>query len=481
MSSSTQKTAATAGKSLGIFALVMITITSVDSIRNLPTTALFGGQMIIFFIISGIGFLIPSALVASELSAAMPKTGGIYVWIRQAFGRRFGLIAIWFQWIENVIWYPAILSTLGGTLAFVISEDLANNPIFLIAAINVVFWGLTLLNLAGIKSSANFSTFCGITGLLLPMTLIIVLGLAWVLTGHTVEISLTKEALTPNFHDPGSLVSLTAVILCFSGMEIATAHAQDVDNPQRSYPIALIISVIIIFTTMLFGSLAIAAIVPNHELSLVAGIMQAIKSFFDAYHLGFLIPIMAICIILGTMGSVSNWIIAPNRGLLVALKEADIAHFLQGENSKKAPSSLLITQGILVTLITSIFIFMPNVNSSYWILTAMASQLYMGMYILMFVAVIYLRIKQPELERPFKIPGGIFGVTLIGCLGLFISIFNLFIGFFPPSDLDTGSIQNYEIILISGLVIMSCPPFILYWLRNFNLKKGAPSNDKEFV
>ncbi len=467
------------GKALGIFALVMITITSVDSIRNLPTTALFGGQMIVFFIISGIGFLIPSALVASELASTWPKTGGIYVWVRQAFGKRFGLLAIWFQWIENVIWYPAILSTLGGTLAYLIHPALASNKYFLMASINILFWGLTLLNLAGIKFSAAFSAFCGIAGLLLPMGLIILLGIIWVVTGHDLQLTFTTSSFTPNFHDPGSLVSLTAVILCFSGMEIATAHAQDVENPKRAYPIALIISVMIIFTTMLLGSLAIALIVPNQQLSLVAGIMQAIQAFFDTYNLSFLIPIMALCIILGTMGSVSNWIIAPNRGLLVALKESDIAHFLHRENNKNAPSSLLITQGILVSLITSIFIFMPNVNSSYWLLTVMASQLYMGMYILMFVAVVALRLKYPAIERPFKIPGGLPGVLLIGGLGLIISIFNLCIGFFPPSDLDVGSARNYEIILISGIVIMSCPPFFMFWLRNLRKGTGAIDNGKE--
>lgn len=469
------------GKALGIFALVMITITSVDSIRNLPTTALFGGQMIVFFIISGIGFLIPSALVASELASTWPKTGGIYVWIRHAFGKRFGLLAIWFQWIENVIWYPAILSTLGGTLAYLISPELAHNKYFLMASINILFWGLTFLNLAGIKFSAAFSAFCGITGLLLPMGLIIILGIVWLTTGHDLQLTFSAESLMPDFKNPGSLVSLTAVILCFSGMEIATAHAQDVENPQHAYPIALIISVIIIFATMLLGSLAIAIIVPHQQLSLVAGIMQAIQAFFNTYHLGFLIPIMALCITLGTMGSVSNWIIAPNRSLLVALKESDIGHFLHHENKRNAPSSLLITQGILVSLITSIFLFMPNVNSSYWLLTVMASQLYMGMYILMFIAVITLRFKYPTTERPFKIPGGILGVFIIGGFGLIISLFNLFIGFFPPSDLNIGNVRNYEVILISGLVIMSCPPFLMYWLRNLRKETGAIDNGEELI
>src|SRR3989338_9256522 len=92
-------------KSLGVFSLVMMTIGSVDSIRNLPTTALFGPLLIFFFFLSSICFLLPAALVSAELSSNSTETGGIYNWVTEAFGKRTGFLAVWFQWIENVIWY----------------------------------------------------------------------------------------------------------------------------------------------------------------------------------------------------------------------------------------------------------------------------------------------------------------------------------------------------------------------------------------
>lgn len=454
---------------MGVFALTMITITSVDSIRNLPATSLFGSPLIFFFIVAGCFFLIPSALISAELASTWPKTGGVYNWVKEAFGQRCGFLAIWFQWVENIIWYPAILSFITGTCAYLIDPALAHNKYFLITIIIGLFWILTLINLAGIKTSAKFSEFCGIAGLLLPMLLIIGLGAFWVLSGHPMEISFTFDKMLPNFQEPSLYVSLTAVVLCFCGMEIATAHAQEVKNPARDYPISLILSVVIIFITMLLGSMAIAIIVPQKELSLVAGIMQAFVAFFNAYHWYWMAPFIALFIVIGSLGSVSNWIMAPSRGLHIALQDADLARFLQKQNKRNVPVSLLLYQAILVSILSLVFIFMPSINSSYWLLTALTAQLYMIMYILMFVSSIRLRHKYPDIKRPFKVPGGMLGLYIVAGLGITTSLFTIVIGFVPPQEINIGSLMRYEAILVCGLVIMSSPPFIWYHLKNRKL------------
>jgi glutamate:GABA antiporter len=453
-------------KPLGIFALTMITITSVDSIRNLPATSLFGSPLIFFFIIAGLFFLLPSALVSAELASACPKAGGIYAWVKEAMGERYGFLAIWFQWIENVIWYPTILSFIAGTCAYLISPELAHNKYFLITVIVSCFWLLTFVNLAGIKTSARFSEFCGIAGLLVPMLLIIGLGSFWILSGHPIEIAFEFDKMLPSFHEPSLFVSITAVVLCFCGMEIATAHTQDVKNPTRDYPIALMLSVAIIFFTMLLGSLAIAIVVPQTELSLVAGIMQAFVAFFQAYHWSWMTPIVALFIILGSLGGVSNWIIAPSRGLCVALQDAGVAKFLQPQNKHGTPVRLLIWQAIFVTLLSMVFLFMPSINSSYWILTALTAQLYMIMYVFIFLSVLRLRHKQPNIPRPFKVPGGMIGIYVVAGSGLIASLLTIIIGFFPPDAINIGSLALYQLFLLFGLLIASSPPFIWYTLRN---------------
>jgi len=449
-------------KVLGIFSLAMITAVSVDSIRNLPATALFGSSLIFFFVLGALFFLLPSALVSAELASSRKNHAGVYGWVKDAFGQQAGFLAVWFQWIENVIWYPTILSFVAGTIGYLISPSLASNKIFLISIILCSFWGVTLINLMGIKSSAWFSNFCAVGGLILPMALIIALGAVWIFSGDPLQIHFTKTSMLPHMKDSHMWVALTGIILSFCGMEIATVHATNVKNPQRSYPRAMLIATLIIVTTLVLGALSIAIVLPENKISLVAGIMQAFHAFFFAYHMHWVLPIVALMLVTGGMGSVNNWIIAPTRGLLFAAKDGNLPKHMQRENLAGAPSTLLFYQAIIVSFITMIFLLMPSVNASYWLLTALAAQLYMFMYLLMFTSAIRLRYCG-NTSGGFKIPGGqTFGMWIVAGAGIIGSLTTLAVGFIPPSNIRIGGELHYEMLLIAGLLLMSLPPFLFY-------------------
>ena len=458
----TTQTKSNTRKTLSIFSLTMITVGSVDSIRNLPATALFGSQLIFFFILGAIFFLLPAALISAELSSRYPGKSGIYVWVKEAFGVKAGFLAIWFQWISNVIWYPTILSFVAGTIAYLINPSLAASKTFLILTIVCAFWGATILNMLGMKSSARFSNLCAIAGLLIPMTLIIALGATWIAGGHALQIHFTKAAIMPQLHNSNMWVALTGIILSFCGIEIATVHASDVDNPQKAFPRALLYSVVIILTTLILGSLSIAIVLPGNDISLVAGIMQAFNAFFTSYHLQWMLPLVAAMLVLGGLGGVSNWIIAPTRGLLAAARDGNMPPMLQKENKHGAPSYLLIYQAVIVTALSMVFLLMPSVNGSYWLLTALAAQLYMFMYLFMFAAGLYLHFKDKRETTGFKIPGGNMGITLVSLLGIIGCTATVAVGFIPPGNIQIGGALHYEELLLTGLFLMCIPPFITY-------------------
>lgn len=448
-------------KSLSVFSLVMITVGSVDSIRNLPTAALFGSQLVFFFLFGALFFLLPTALVSAELASAIPREGGIYVWVKQAFGKRWGFLAIWLQWIENVIWYPILLSFLAGNFGYLIAPSYADNPVFLYVTVVTAFSLASLINFFGMKSSARFSNFCAITGLLIPMAAIIIFGGMWLLNGNPSQINWQWNAMIPDIHRPDLWVSLTGVMMSLCGIEIATVHAKDVAHPQRTYPKVLFYSVLIICSTMILGSLAIAVVIPQNDINLVAGIMQTFSMILEHYHLESLMPIAALMIVFGGMGSVSNWIIAPTMGLMVAANDGCLPRFLHKTNRHGAPIYLLFLQVILVCALATMFMFMPSVSSSYWLLTALAAQLYMLMYGLMFAAIVRLRRQKLIDHAVFKIPGGSFGFLLVVLAG-FIGIgMTLGVSFLPPEMLNVGGITRYHLIQMLGLLLMSTPPLFL--------------------
>lgn len=450
---------------LTLFSLTMITVGSVDSIRNLPATALFGSQLIFYFILGALFFLIPTALVSAELASGWAKQGGIYIWVKEAFGKKAGFLAIWLQWIENVIWYPTILSFVAGTIGYLINPALTSNPYFLWAVIVTCFWGVTFLNLQGMKSSATFSNVCSIAGLLLPMSLIIGLGFAWIAQGNPLHVKFDLDSTMPHWADKSMWVSLTAIIMSFCGIEIATVHANDVNNPQHAFPRALIYSVGIILSTLILGSLAIAIVLPGNDINLVAGIMQAFDAFFSAYHMRWMMPLIAVMLVLGGLGGVSNWIIAPTKGLLVAAEDGNLPNLFLRTNANGAPVVMLFIQAIIVTVLSGLFLFMPSVNGSYWLLTALAAQLYMLMYFMMFITAIKLRLDAPNHPRAFKIPGGLLGMLLVAGIGIVGVLITFAVSFIPPEGINVGSTSRYEATLIFGLILMCAPPFISSWLQ----------------
>ncbi len=125
------------------------------------------------------------------------------------------------------------------------------------------------------------------------------------------------------------------------------------------------------------------------------------------------------------------------------------------------PLGMLVLQGILVSVMSTLFIILPSVSHSFWILEAMVAQLYIIMYILMFGAAIRLRYAQPQVHRPFKVPGGSIGFWLTNIVGFVVFIFILVIGFIPPSELGGVDLTVYELIQVFGVLAFVVAPFII--------------------
>jgi glutamate:GABA antiporter len=245
-------------------------------------------------------------------------------------------------------------------------------------------------------------------------------------------------------------------------MEMSAVHAEDVKNPQRDYPRALLYSGAIILTTLMFASLAIAIVIPQPQISLVTGLIDAFQIFFTRFHMTWMIPIIAVLIILGGLSGVSAWIIGPTKGLLAAAEDGCLPQVFRYTTDKGAPIALLMMQGIIFSVLCSVFLLMPSINSAYWILSALTAQLAMLVYLFMFGAGIKLRYKHPEIRRAYRVPGGKLGMWIVGITGSSTCLFAIGVGFFPPPDLGVGLMFNYEAILLGGIIIFCAMPLLLY-------------------
>ncbi len=116
---------------LGIFVLATLNLAVITSLRNMPLVAKYGLSSVSYYLIAALVFIFPTALVAAELATGWPKAGGVYIWVREAFGERWGLSAVWLQWLHNLPWYPAMLAFVGTLIAYAVkAPHLAQNKTF---------------------------------------------------------------------------------------------------------------------------------------------------------------------------------------------------------------------------------------------------------------------------------------------------------------------------------------------------------------
>lgn len=223
-------------KSLGIFALAMINVAAVLSLRNYPSMAVYGWSSIGWYVLGTITFLIPVSLVGAELATGWPHGGGIYAWVKEAFGQKIAFIAVFCEWSNNLVWFPTVLAFIASTFAFAVSPQLGSSSIFMFVVMMVAFWGTTFIALAGEKTSSRFGSFGVIAGSIIPAVLIIVLGVAYVFTGKPIVLPpFTPAAALPTIN-LATLPFVATVVLLFAGMEMAGFHALEVRNPQRDFP-----------------------------------------------------------------------------------------------------------------------------------------------------------------------------------------------------------------------------------------------------
>lgn len=453
-------------KVLGVFALAMINVAAVLSIRNYPSMAEFGWACIGWYIIGTVLFLIPLSLAGAELATMLSdRGGGVYAWCREAFGEKGGFIAIFCEWSNNLVWFPTVLAFVASTLAFALSPSLGSNAVYLFSVMMIAFWGTTAIAYFGEDISTRFQNVGVILGSIIPSLLIISLGVWWWLSGAALVLPpFSLDQIIPSIN-LSTLPFFATVILLFAGMEMAGFHALETKNPKSDFPKAMAISSVIIFVCTVLATLAIAFVIPASQLSLAAGVMQAIQYFFVAADIPGAIGPMAILITIGGVVSLAAWLIGPAKGLGVVAEEGNLPPIFNRTNRYGSPVAVLFIQAAIGTFISLLYVFLPSVNQAYWVLSAITVELLSIVYLLVFASLIRLRYSQPDAPRPFKIPGGIIGIWIVGGMGIFGVIFSFFVGLMPTGDFSASETLAYVTGILIGTFLLAAPPLVFLKMK----------------
>jgi amino acid transporter len=450
-------------KTLGVFALTMINAAAIINLNNLPSIVVLGYGLLSYLLLAAIFFFLPTAFVSAELATGWPQEGGFYTWVRIAFGPIIGFLAIWLQWIANVIWFPTLIAPIVANSLTLFAPNLSHEPWVMFILMLVIFWILTLINFRGILSSSRISSIGVLLGSLLPAIILISFALIWLDKKFPVELSFHAQDLLPQFNHLSDISILVSILVTLVGMEMSAVHTNNVVEPRKTYPRAILISTVLILATFALTSFAMAILVPPHKIDLINGVLQCLQNFSERMGITWLEKPVMILIIIGILAMASTWILGPSRGLQIAAINSEFPHLFQYKNRHRVPTRILALQAIIYSLLSSLFVFIPSINSSYWILIALTGQLYMLMYFILFCTGLRLRLKYPQVIRAYTVPGKFhLGMAVVCGLGIIGTISAFVVTFFPPGQFINIEGGNYVTVLLILFTIFCILPLILF-------------------
>src|SRR5215472_14064422 len=417
----------TAGKLITWVALAFITVGSVGNLGSTPPLAVLGLASISLYILPAVLFLLPVALVAAELASGWP--GGVYNWVEQGISAPMGLLAVWCEFAQTIFFYPALLAYIADTLAYVFDPRLAGNGVFTAVIIIVLFWAGVLVTSRGSTFVAALSSSGTVIGTLIPGAIIVALGVAYLLQGNHSAAPMTAHHLLPAWQGIASIV--LALGLCLA--------------------------------VFIFPTLAISWVVPSHQISFTAGVMQAFDRLLTHFGLAFGVPVIAIALAAGALAGMLAWLDGPSEGLLrIGREQGFLPPYFQRVNRQGIEVRILAAEGIVITAIALLYAFIPSVSHAYWIFAVMATQVYMIMYVLMFVAAMRLRRTQPDRARGYRAPA----LGLLCLIGIMSAAAALVIGFVPPSQFGHSDPVVYAVLILAGILTIGVlPPLLMDRLR----------------
>ena len=456
--------------------MTIMIVTTVLSLRGLASQAEFGIQSIFWYVLAAIVFLIPFSLVCAELASTYTHSGGLYRWVAEAFGTRWGWTAMYLEWQCLVIWFPAVLMFGAVSLAYVFWPEtfdatLSSNKLYTILIVLGVYWFATFNSFRGMSKANFISQTGGLFGTIIPGAILIILGIIYLFLGDKIEL-VTDISFFPDFTKISTIVFAASIFLFFGGMEMNAVHVQNMRNPGRDYPRAVFFAAIVILVIFILGTLAIGLVTPVKDINLLATLLTTYHKLFEAIHMPWLGNIIALLVAYGVIGQVSVIVTGPSTGLVAVGESGFLPPALQKKNRHGINTSILWVQGIFVTLLSFALVVLPSVESAYQLLSQMSTVLYLILCVMIYMAFLRLRRTEPNAHRGFRIPGGRFMEWLIGIVGIVGVVFASVLSFFPPSQINTGSPTVYVTILIVGVLFFFFLPLVVYALRRPNWKNA---------
>ena len=348
---------------------------------------------ILVLLITPVLWSLPTALMIGELASAVPADGGFYVWVRRGMGRFWGFQEAWLS-LAASIFDMAIYPTLFVVYLTRLFPWFGVWPRGWLMALALVAT-CALLNICGIRVVSQTSLWLFVL-LSAPFAVVTVYALA----RHGAFVGAGAGASAT--HNVGLLTGILVVMWNYMGWDNASTIAADVEHPQRTYPRAILAAI---------GIVALSYIVPIAAMS-VTGITPAAWDTGAWADLAALIagPWLRVALVAGGMFSAFGMFNA----LVMSYSRLPLALAQDGMLPRILAKKWRRTQAPWVAIVVLAACWGASLNLGFERLVTIDIFVYGLSLLLEFAALVALRLREPQLARPFRVPGGLIGAVALG-------------------------------------------------------------------
>jgi amino acid transporter len=381
-------------------------------------------------------------LISSELSTAFPDEGGLYDWVRLAFGKKWGTRVSWYYWINFPVWIGSLAVLFPLVINFLIAPE-GGDPLGMAGQILIglaFIWIVIIISLFKVSDSVWILNLGAILKVGLAILLFVLGIMTFVNNGFVGATDFTPESFAP-FSDlslPGivlGLGALTIILFNFMGFEVISSVSSEMENPKKQLPTAIIAGGVAIAAVYILSSFGIGVAIPADQVAADLGIVDAVN-YMVGENAFWLVAVAGILFLITLFGNMVSWSYGVNYVASYGAKNGDMPKIFgvmrkDGEMPLGAP----IINGVVASIVLIIGVILPYISETadamFWAFFSLSIITLLMSYVPMFPAWLKLRKTHPDTERPYKVPGGSGLNKLFAIVPVVILLVTLVLSLFP--------------------------------------------------
>jgi glutamate:GABA antiporter len=431
-------------RALGLRDVVLMNVVAVVGMRWIARGARTGPASVTLWILAWIAFFVPLAVACSTLARRYPEQGGVYVWVRRAFGQGHGFICGWCLWVNNLFYFPAVMlfgaanfAAIGGARW----EALGAARWYSVAFVLVGIWVAAGVSIIGLRFGKWLQN-AGSLGVWIPTGILIGCG-AYALARFGSATPFTPQTMVPRGELLDTIGLWSAMCFAFSGFEITSLIGQEIRDPERTIPRGIFIAGAATTVIYIAGSASVLVAVPVSSLKELSGITDAVQLVAGRVGLAGLGALTGALLALGALAGTASWTAGAARVPFAAGVDSAMPRaFARLHPRYRTPYVALIVQSIAASAIFLASVFFSvagratSIQEAYDILVNLTILIYFIPYLYLFAAQVRLL---PESPRS------------LAALGFAATAISLALTFVPPPG---SNALTYEVNLIAQAAIM---------------------------